>query len=110
MSWTARHNYARIAERKARLVVDMIRGLPCDEAIEVLRFTHRRAASMIDRVLKSAMANANEQEATMSRLYVSDARVDSGPVIKRYHPKDRGRAHPIHKRISHIIVSVDERE
>ena len=64
---------------------------------------------MVNRVLKSAMSNANEQEAAMSRLFVSEARVDSGPIIKRYRPKDRGRAHPIQKRTSHIIISVDER-
>lgn len=110
MAWTAKHRYARIAERKARLVVDLIRGLPCDEAVEVLRFTHRRASGMVDRVLKSAMASANEAEASMNRLYVSEARVDEGPIIKRYHPKDRGRAHPIQKRTSHIVVSVDEKD
>ena len=109
MPWTATHRFARIAERKARLVADMIRGHRCDEAVEMLRFTHKRAARMMDRVLKSAMANANEQEATMSKLYVSEARVDAGPIIKRWHPKDRGRAHPIFKRTSHIIVAVDEK-
>ena len=87
----------------------MIRGMPCDEAVEVLRFTHRRAARMVDRVLKSAMANANEQEASMNKLIVTEARVDAGPIIKRWHPKDRGRAHPIFKRTSHIIVGVDEK-
>lgn len=110
MAWTAKHRFARISDRKARLVVDLIRGRHCDEAVEVLRFTHRRAAPMIDRVLKSAMATANEQEATMNRLYVSEARVDPGPIIKRWHPKDRGRAHPIFKRTSHITISVDERD
>lgn len=109
MAWTAKHRYARISERKARLVVDMIRGQRCDDALSLLRFTHRRAAVMIDKVLKSAMASANEKEASMNALYVSEARVDAGPIIKRYHPKDRGRAHPIHKRTSHIIVSVDEK-
>ena len=109
MPWTATHRFARIAERKARLVADMIRGRRCDEAVEMLRFTHKRAARMVDRVLKSAMANANEKEATMSKLYVSEARVDAGPIIKRWHPKDRGRAHPIFKRTSHIIVAVDEK-
>ncbi len=109
MAWRATHRYARIAERKVRLVADMIRGLPCDEAVEVLRFTHQRAAGMIDRVLKSAMASANEGEAAMNRLYVAEARVDAGPIIKRFHPKDRGRAHPIQKRTSHIIVAVDEK-
>ncbi len=109
MAWTAKHKYARIAERKARLVTDMIRGQHCDEALALLKFTHRRAAVMVDRVLRSAMANANEQEASMNRLYVSEARVDSGPIIKRFRPKDRGRAHPIQKRTSHIVISVEEK-
>ncbi|MGD8452947.1 MAG: 50S ribosomal protein L22 [Phycisphaerae bacterium] len=109
MAWTAKHRFARIAERKARLVVDLIRGRRCDEALELLRFTHKRAARMVDKVLRSAMASANEREATMSKLFVSEARVDAGPIIKRWHPKDRGRAHAIFKRTSHIIVAVDEK-
>lgn len=110
MAWKAMHRYARISERKVRRVADLIRGLPCDHAVEVLRFSHQRGARMVDRVLKSAMANANEQEASMNRLFVSEARVDEGPIIKRWHPKDRGRAHPIQKRTSHIIIAVDEKE
>jgi len=109
MAWTATHCYARISERKARLVLDMIRGLDCDQAVQALSFTHKRAAYMVNRVLKSAMANANEQEATMNKLFVSAARADPGPIIKRWRPKDRGRAHPIQKRTSHIVISVDER-
>lgn len=109
MAWTAKHRYARISERKTRLVADMIRGLNCNQAVQLLKFTHKRAAVMITRVLQSAMASANEQEASMNDLYVSEARIDAGPIIKRWHPKDRGRAHPIHKRTSHIIISVDER-
>jgi len=110
MAWTATHRYARISERKVRLVADMIRGLDCDHAVQLLSFTHKRAAQMLNRVLKSAMATANEQEATMSRLFVSAARADPGPIIKRFRPKDRGRAHPIQKRTSHIVISVDERD
>jgi large subunit ribosomal protein L22 len=109
MAWTAKHRYARISERKARLVADLIRGRRCDDALAVLEFTHQRAARMVDRVLKSAMANANEEEASMNRLYVSEARVDAGPIIKRFRAKDRGRAHPIQKRTSHIVVAVDEK-
>ena len=109
MAWTARHKYARISERKVRLVADLVRGLDCNEAVEVLRFTHNRGAAMLRKVLESAMANANEEEAAMNRLYVAEARVDPGPIIKRFHPKDRGRAHPIQKRTSHIIIRVDER-
>jgi large subunit ribosomal protein L22 len=109
MAWTAIHRYARISQRKARLVTNMICGLNCDQAVQLLGFTHKRAAHMVNRVLQSAMANANEQEAAMNRLFVSAARVDPGPIIKRWRPKDRGRAHPIQKRTSHIIISVDER-
>ncbi len=110
MAWVAKHRYARISARKVRLVADLIRGLACDRAVELLKFTHQRAARMVDRVLKSAMASANEQEAAMSRLYVSEARVDPGPIIKRFRAKDRGRAHSIHKRTSHIVIAVDERD
>lgn len=110
MAWTASHRYARISERKARLVTALIRGLDCDQAVQLLEFTPKRAAFFVRRVLRSAMANANEQEAAMSRLYVAEARVDPGPIIKRWRPKDRGRAHPIQKRTSHIVITVAERE
>lgn len=109
MAWKATHRYARISERKARLAVDLIRGMDCNSAVQTLGFTHRRAAFFVKRVLESAMANANEQEADMNRLIVAEARIDPGPIIKRFKPKDRGRAHSIHKRTSHITVTVDQR-
>jgi large subunit ribosomal protein L22 len=105
-SWAAKHRYARISARKARLVMDTIRGLDCDSALETLRFDHHRASGMIADVLTSAMANANEQEADMGGLYVAEARVDEGPYYRRWQPKDRGRAHPIAKRTSHLFVRV----
>ncbi len=108
-NWSAMHRFSKIAPRKARLVMATIRGLPCDDAMAALRFNPRRAASMISKVLKSAMSNANEQEAEMNRLVVSEARVDEGPSMMRWRPKDRGRAHPIHKRTSHLIIKVAER-
>ncbi len=107
-TWRATHKYARISASKARLVMDLIRGLPCDEALDGLRFNGRRAAGMIATVLKSAMANADEQEADMTSLFVKTARVDGGPYFRRWRPKDRGRAHPIAKRTSHLIVEVAE--
>ncbi len=107
-TWTARHRFARIAPRKARLVIDTIRGQQCDDAVEQLRFNRRRSARMIEAVLKAAMANADEQEADMRRLYIKDARVDGGPYLRRWRPKDRGRAHPIAKRTSHLIVALAE--
>lgn len=109
MAWIAVHRFARISPRKARLVADLLRGRNCDYALELLRFTNKRASKLVDKVLRSAMANANEQEATMNRLFVSEARVDPGPIIKRFQPKDRGRAYSIHKRTSHITITVDER-
>jgi len=62
----------------------------------------------VDKVLRSAIASADEQEANVARLYVVDARIDEGPAYRRWQPKDRGRAHPIRKRTSHIVVTVDE--
>ncbi len=108
MAWTASHRYARISPQKARLVVDLIRGKRVQEAMNTLRFTRKRAAVFVHQVLRSATANADEQEADVSRLYVKECRVDEGPTMKRFQPKDRGRAHPIMKRMSHIIVTVEE--
>jgi len=109
MAWTATHKFARIAPRKTRLVVDLIRGKKVQDAMNLLRFTRKRAAVLINQVLKSAVANADEQEADVSRLFVKECRIDPGPTMHRFQPKDRGRAHPIKKRSSHIIVTVDEK-
>ncbi len=106
--WTGKHRFARVAPRKARLLIDVIRGQACSEAVEQLRFSHQRSARFIEAVLKAAMVSADEQEADMRRLYVREARVDGGPYFRRWRPKDRGRAHPIAKRTSHIIVTVAE--
>ena len=108
MSKTAIHRTARIAPRKARLVMDMIRGRRVDDAMSVLQFSTRRAAVMISKVVKSAVANYNEQvvENTGGELFISEARVDEGVTIKRFQPKDRGKAHNIMKRTSHLIISV----
>jgi len=110
MAWQARHRYARISARKARLVADMIRGRDVQDALNILKFTPNRAAVMVSKVLTSAVANANEAEANVEGLYVDEAFVDEGPTIKRWRPKDRGRAHPIMKRTSHITVVVEEGE
>lgn len=107
--WVAKHRFARISPRKARLVIDLIRGRKCDEALTQLKFNPRRSARMVEDVLKSAMVNADEKEADMRRLYISEARIDGGPYYRRWRPKDRGRAHPIAKRTSHIIVVVAEK-
>ena len=105
----AMHRFARISPRKARLVTDLIRHHRAGEAMDLLKFTRKRASVFVLNTLKSAMANADEDEADMSRLYVTEARVDCGPIIKRWHPKDRGRAHPINRRTSHIVIGIGER-
>ncbi len=103
-TWRASSRFARISPRKARLVVDLIRGLDCADALNVLRFNPKRPAVDIARTLKSAMANADEQEADMGRLYIAEARVDAGPTMIRWRPKDRGRAHPILRKTSHVHI------
>lgn len=109
MAYKAMHRFARIAPRKARLVMDLIRGRKVDDALNLLTFSKKRAAVMIDKVVRSAVANAAEQEADADDLIVKECWVDEGPVIKRFQPKDRGKAHPINKRTSHLVVSLDVR-
>ncbi len=111
MPFEAKHRFARISPRKARLIMDLIRGRDVDDAITLLRFSKQRASVMIEKVVRSAVANASEQAVAPSRntFFVSVSRVDAGPVIKRFQPKDRGKAYPINKRTSHLIVAIDER-
>ena len=106
--WSARHRFARISPSKGRPLTGLIRGRRCNEAIEQLEFNPRRGAAFLKAVLKSAMANADEQEADMPRLFVKEVLIDGGPYYRRWHPKDRGRAHPIAKRTSHITVKLAE--
>jgi large subunit ribosomal protein L22 len=112
MPFVAKHRFARIAPRKARLLMDLIRNRDVDDAITLLQFSKQRAAVLIEKVVRSAVANASEQEVSPSRntFFVASAYVDPGPVIKRFQPKDRGKAYPINKRTSHLVVTIDERE
>jgi large subunit ribosomal protein L22 len=96
---------------KARLVTQLVAGRNAQDALDILKFTNKRAAEMVRKVLESAIANADENEADVEKLYVSEARVDgAGRRIgtKAWIPKDRGRAHPIRKEACHIIVKVAE--
>lgn len=108
MPWQAVHRYARISSRKAKPIAEMICGRYVQDALNILRFTPNRAAGMISKVLSSAVANANEAEADVENLVVKEARIDQGPTMKRIRPKDRGRAHLILKRTSHIVVVVNQ--
>jgi len=108
MSYTNVHRSARISPTKARLVTDLIRGKSVDDALFALAFSKKRAAVFVRQALNAAVANADQAEADVRHLKVVDARVDEGTTIKRFQPKDRGRAHAIQKRTSHITVSVDQ--
>lgn len=110
MPYEAKHRYARISPRKARLILDLIRGRDVDDALTLLRFSKQRASVLVEKVVRSAVANANEQEVLVrNKLYISRAWADPGPIIKRFQPKDRGKAYPINKRTSHLCVTLDER-
>lgn len=103
--------FSRIAPRKARQVIDMIRGKRVGDAQTILKFTPRFAAEVIGKVLNSAIANAeNNHKMNRDRLYVSEAYVDQGPTLKRFMPRAQGRASAIHKRTSHITIVVAEKE
>ena len=102
--------YVRIAPRKVRVVMDLIRGKDIAEAFAILKFTPKAGADVIEKVLKSAVANAeNNFDMDVDRLYVSTAFVDQGPTLKRIHPRSRGQAFKILKRTSHVTVVVEER-
>jgi large subunit ribosomal protein L22 len=109
--WRSSCRYAPISARKARLVTQLIVGRSVQDAMDILKFTRKRAAAMIDKVLRSAVADADEQQADVDNLYVSCARVDDAGVrigTKRWIAKDRGRAHPIRKKACHIHVTVTQ--
>ncbi len=105
----ARH--VRISPRKARQVIDLIRGKDVNEALGILRFTPKKAAGLIEKVVRSAAANAeNNYSMDISDLYVAEAMVDEGPTMKRWMPRARGRADRILKRSSHITVVLREKK
>ena len=102
--------YVRIAPRKVRVVMDLIRGKNVAEAFAILKFTPKVGADAIEKVLKSAVANAeNNFDMNVDKLFISTAFVDQGPTMKRIHPRSRGQAFKILKRSSHITIAVEVR-
>ena len=102
--------YVRIAPRKVRVVMDLIRGKNVAEAFAILKFTPKVGADAIEKVLKSAVANAeNNFDMNVDKLFISTAFVDQGPTMKRIHPRSRGQAFKILKRTSHVTIVVDEK-
>src|SRR5215472_2300658 len=109
MEARAKARYVRVTPRKARRVVDLIRGLPAEEARAVLTFAPQSASDPIGKLLASAIANAEYTgRATASSLVVSRAWVDEGPTMRRFRPRAQGRGYRINKRTSHITVVVSD--
>lgn len=103
--------YVRIAPRKVRLVADLIRGKSIGEAISILRHTPKAATIAVEKVVNSAVANAeHNNKMNVDGLYVSEIRIDEGPTLKRFRPRAQGRASRINKRTSHILVKVSEKK
>lgn len=110
METTARLRYARLSPQKVRLVADQIRGLPVDRAMNQLGFSNKKAATIIKKVLDSAIANAEHNEgADIDELRVSSVCVDEGSTYKRLRARARGRANRILKRTSHITLTLSDR-
>jgi large subunit ribosomal protein L22 len=109
MEAKAKARYVRVTPRKARRVVDLIRGLPAEQAQSVLAFAPQAASEPVRKLLASAIANAEyAKQATASSLVVSSAWVDEGPTLKRYRPRAQGRSYRIEKKTSHITVVVSD--
>ncbi|HLS08827.1 50S ribosomal protein L22 [Lentibacillus sp.] len=101
----------RIAPRKVRVVIDLIRGKEVGEAIAILRHTQRGASPVVEKVLNSAVANAEHNyEMEPDNLIISEAFVDEGVTLKRFRPRAQGRASQINKRTSHVTIVVSEKE
>jgi large subunit ribosomal protein L22 len=108
MAYIASHKYARISPRKVRALAELVRGKFADEALDILRFQPHRGARMLEKVIKSALGNAENQQASgIDDLVVVDARIDPGPMFKRHRPRARGMAFGIKRRMSHIKVALD---
>ena len=108
MPYTAVYRHARISARKVRPLADMIRGQRVDDALATLRYQPQRGARMLEKLIRSALGNAEDLRApNVGGLVVVDARVDGGPMFKRMRPRARGMAHVVARRSSHITVTVE---
>ncbi len=108
MAYEAVHKFARISPRKVRPIAGLIRGKFAADALNILRYQPNRGARMLEKVLKSALANAEDRRApNLQHLVVVDVRVDQGPMFKRMRPKARGMASIVQKKMSHIRVTLD---
>jgi len=108
MAYEATYRFARISARKVRPLADLIRGKFADDALDILKYQPHRGARMLEKTLRSAMANAEDRRAPdLQNLIVTDCRVDGGPMFKRMRPHARGMASILKKRFSHIHVALE---
>jgi len=105
----AHARYIRLSDTKARIVLDQIKGKDCATALGILIYSPRYAASVIEKLLKSAMANAEFKEMDTSKLYVQEVFANQGPTLKRIRPRAQGRAYRIEKKTCHISIVLNER-
>ncbi len=110
MESSAKLKFTRLSPQKTRLVVDMVRGKDVQEALNILKFSPQRPADVVAKVMRSAVANAEQKGIEdVDRLFVKAVFVDQGPVLKRFMPRAQGRATKIRKPTSHITVVLDEK-
>ena len=110
MEATAKVTYVRIAPRKVKIVLDLIRNQPTDKAMAILKYTPKAACEVLAKLLKSAIANAENKDMDTTRLYVAECYVGQGPTLKRIRPRAQGRANRINKKTSHITLVLKEAE
>ena len=110
MEATAKATYIRIAPRKVQIVLDLIRNKPADEAMAILKHTPKAACEPLEKLLKSAIANAEMKNMDVTTLYVSKCWVCQGPTLKRIRPRARGSANRINKKTSHITLVLKDAE
>jgi large subunit ribosomal protein L22 len=99
--------YIRISPRKARLVAKNVNGMPVEDALNILRFTPKKAADLIYKVVRSALANAQQAGGDVDAMKVKQVLIEDGPVWKRFKPRSQGRANRVNKRTSHITVILE---
>ncbi len=107
---TAKATYIRIAPRKVQIVLDLIRNKPTEQAMAILKHTPKAACEPLEKLLKSALANAEVKDMDLTKLYVSKCLVTQGPTLKRMRPRARGSSNRINKKSSHIFIELSEAE
>ncbi len=107
---TAKATYIRIAPRKVQIVLDLIRNKPTEQAVGILKHTPKAACEHLSKLLNSALANAEQKDMDMTKLFVSKCYVTQGPTLKRMRPRARGSSARINKKTSHIVIELSEAE